>query len=365
MGGVHGPQAAADERETVDALEARAAPRAAARCSRSRCRRCSRAGDHRRVRIRCSRRWASDPAATLYAFFVEPLTTLYGWAELALKATPLAMIAAGLAAGFRANVWNIGAEGQFTAGAIAAAAWRSRCRTRQGMWVLPLMLPRRLRGRHGLGAIPAFLRARFGANEILVSLMLVYVADAAAGRCWCTGRGAIRRASTSRNPRMFSDAAMLPIDPARHAADARAADRVPRRRSACGSCCPRIACSGFRIRTVGAAPAAARYAGFARTAASSGSVLLIGGGLAGLAGHSRSPARSASCTPAMSPGYGFTAIIVAFLGRLHPVGIIPAALLMALFYLGGEAAQISVALPTASTGVSRACCCSSCSPPTS
>jgi general nucleoside transport system permease protein len=107
---------------------------------------------------------------------------------------------------------------------------------------------------------------------------------------------------------------------------------------------------GFQIRVVGQAPAAARFAGFSRTGLIWFS-LLAGGGLAGLAGAFEIAGPIGQLIPVISPGYGFTAIIVAFLGRLHPLGIVLASVVMALSYIGGENAQVEVGLPQAVTGV--------------
>ncbi len=108
--------------------------------------------------------------------------------------------------------------------------------------------------------------------------------------------------------------------------------------------------TGFQIRVVGAAPRAASYAGFSRK----GLIwltLLLSGGLAGMAGLFEVSGPIGQLMPTISPGYGFTAIIVAFLGRLHPVGILFAGLLVALSYLGGEIVQIELGMPQAITGV--------------
>jgi ABC-type uncharacterized transport system permease subunit len=107
---------------------------------------------------------------------------------------------------------------------------------------------------------------------------------------------------------------------------------------------------GFEIKVVGQAPAAAAYAGFSRNRIIWLS-LLVSGGLAGLAGLVEAAGPIGQLIPVLTPGYGFTAIIVAFLGRLHPLGIIASGLLMALSYIGGENAQVEVGLPQAVTGV--------------
>ena len=96
-----------------------------------------------------------------------------------LKATPLMLSALGLALGFRANVWNIGAEGQFIIGAICRRRRGARLpRTATACWLLPAMILAGALGGMAWAAIPALLRTRFNANEILTSLMLAYVAPA-------------------------------------------------------------------------------------------------------------------------------------------------------------------------------------------
>ncbi|MCB9968571.1 MAG: ABC transporter permease, partial [Geminicoccaceae bacterium] len=116
-----------------------------------------------------------DPIRALRAFFVDPLTSRYGLAELGVKATPLILIATGLAVGFRAGVWNIGAEGQLTLGALAGGSVALLFWNQEGWWILPLMGIAGVAGGMAWAAIPAFLKARFDVNEILVSLMLTYV----------------------------------------------------------------------------------------------------------------------------------------------------------------------------------------------
>ncbi|MBV9656433.1 MAG: ABC transporter permease [Acetobacteraceae bacterium] len=287
------------------------------------------------------------PARTLFAFFVAPLLSVQSLAELALKAGPLVMIAAGLATGFRANVWNIGAEGQLTMGAIAAggvalAFWDDDT----ARWILPAMCVAAVLGGMVWAAIPAFLKTRFGVNEILTSLMLTYVASLTLTSLvfgpWKDPEG-----FNFPQSRMFNDAETLPA--------------VAGTRVTIGTILSflvplglwvvtRYSIVGFEIKAVGLAPAAARYAGFSESR-TVWLVLLLGGGLAGLAGAFEVAGPIGQLIPQITPGYGFTAIIVAFLGRLHPLGIIPAGLLVALSYLGGEAAQVDTGLPRAATGL--------------
>jgi simple sugar transport system permease protein len=288
-----------------------------------------------------------DPLAALYTFFISPLLTLYGLMELLLKAAPLILIAVGLAIGFRANVWNIGAEGQLTmaavtSGGVALALWGEA-----GVWILPLICLAGIAGGMAWAAIPAFLKTRFGVNEILTSLMLAYVALLALSTLvygpWKDPQG-----FNFPQSRRFSDSSLLPLLLAGTRLNVGAIAALV---IAVGVwVLMTFTIIGFQIRVAGQAPAAARYAGFDRNRII-WFCLLVSGGLAGLAGTFEITGPIGRLIPVITPGYGFTAIIVAFLGRLHPLGIIPAGLLMALSYIGGENAQVEVGLPQAATGV--------------
>ena len=293
--------------------------------------------------------FGKNPLAAFNAFFVQPISTLYGVAELLLKATPLMVIATGLAIGYRANVWNIGAEGQLTLGALAGgglALWQS-----DAQWPAALLLPAMfiagaLAGM-GWAAIPALLRTRFNANEILTSLMLVYVATLMLS--WLV-HGPWRDPEGYNFPqsKLFADNALLP-------------NLLPETRLNVGFVLALVIVGvawifvrrhivGFEMRVAGLAPAAANYAGIsARRNIWLG--MLAGGACAGIAGVGEAAGPIGQLLPSMSPGYGFAAIIVAFVGRLHPLGIALASMLMSLLYLGGESAQMNLALPSAVTGL--------------
>jgi ABC-type uncharacterized transport system permease subunit len=288
-----------------------------------------------------------DPFAALYHFFVSPILSLYGLSELLVKATPLILIAVGLAIGFRASVWNIGAEGQLTLGAIFGGGIALWAWEQDGIWVLPMMCVAGILGGMLYAAIPAFLKTRFDVNEILTSLMLTYVATLLLSLLvhgpWKDPEG-----YGFPESRLFSPSALLPVilEGTRLHIGAVIALLV----AVAGWVMMSRTIIGFQVRVVGEAPAAARFAGFSQN----GMIwfaLLLSGGLAGLAGLFEVAGPVGQLVPIISPGYGFTAIIVAFLGRLHPLGIIAAGLLMALSYLGGENAQIAVGLPQAVTGV--------------
>src|SRR5437868_12887586 len=106
-----------------------------------------------------------NPVQAFYTFFVYPIRDLNGVAELLLKASPLMLIAVGLACGYRANVWNIGAEGQLTLGAIAGGGLALALQDVESSLVLPAMMVAGMLGGVAWAAIPAWLRTRFNANE--------------------------------------------------------------------------------------------------------------------------------------------------------------------------------------------------------
>ncbi len=288
-----------------------------------------------------------DPLVAFHAFFVAPIDDLYGWGELGLKVAPLSLCAMGLAVGFRANVWNIGAEGQLTLGAISGGGLALAFPDTESAWLLPGMIVAGVLGGMAWAAIPAFLKTRFNANEILVSLMLTYVATLLLSYLvfgpWRDPQG-----FGFPETRQFQDAATLPIvlEGTRLHAGLLIALAV----LALGWVFMMRSFLGYQIQVAGLAGAAAQYAGFShKRMVWIG--LLAGGGAAGIAGVGEAAGPIGQLLPSISPGYGFAAIIVAFVGRLHPVGILLASMLMALLYLGGEAAQMDLGLPSAVTGV--------------
>ena len=288
-----------------------------------------------------------NPWLATYTFFIDPIDTSYDVGELLLKASPIMLCAVGLAVGYRANVWNIGAEGQLIVGAICGGGAALAFQEVDTRWVLPVMLIAGMLGGMAWAAIPAFLRTRFNANEILVSLMLVYVASLVLS---LLVHGAWRDPEGFNFPqsKMFAEHALLPIlvpETRLHVGFLMAVLAV-----AAGLLFMRKSLPGFQMRVAGLAPAAANYAGISskRTVWMG---LMIGGACAGLAGVGEVAGPVGQLLPIISPGYGFAAIIVAFVGRLHPVGIFFASLLMSLLYLGGEAAQMKLALPSAVTGL--------------
>ncbi|MEO6566828.1 MAG: ABC transporter permease [Casimicrobiaceae bacterium] len=288
-----------------------------------------------------------NPWHALYVFFIEPVDTLYDVGELLLKASPIMLCAVGLAIGYRANVWNIGAEGQLIMGAIFGGGVALTFHDSTSPLVLPLMLVAGMVGGMAWAAIPAFLRTRFNANEILVSLMLVYVASFILSLlvhdAWRDPEG-----FNFPQSKMFADVALLPNMVAETRLNV--GFLLALAAVALGWVFMRKSLVGYQMRVAGLAPAAANYAGIsAKRTVWLG--MLIGGSCAGLAGVGEVAGPIGQLLPIVSPGYGFAAIIVAFVGRLHPVGIFFASLLMSLLYLGGEAAQMQLALPSSVTGL--------------
>lgn len=288
-----------------------------------------------------------DPLRGLQVFFWEPIRTPYALGELLLKATPLLLIALGLAVCFRSNVWNIGAEGQFVLGALAAGGVALLAGPDSGRWMVLAVLLAGVAGGMAWAGLTAWLRDRFHANEILVSLMLVYVAIQLLGFLvygpWKDPLGynfpqTKTFEAAARMPRLFEGSRVnigLPIALALAAGVWLYLFRT---------------LSGFAQQVGGLAPAAARFAGFSSRRAL-WIALLVSGGLAGLAGALEVAGPLGQLTPYVPAGYGFAAIIVAFVGRLHPVGILLSALLMSMFYIGGELAQSRLGLPKSITGV--------------
>jgi len=283
-----------------------------------------------------------DPVHAMRVFFLFPVKDLYGLSELLLKATPLMLIAMGLAVGFRANVWNIGAEGQFIAGAIAGSGVALAFDQTGGVWVIPAMMLAGTAGGAFWAAIPALLRSRFNANEILVSLMLVYVAQLLVS--WVVhGPWKDPMGFNFPQTRMFEDAAVL--SPLISGTRLTIAFPIAMAVLVAGYVFVHRSFLGFQMRVTGQAEGAARHAGFpVKRAIWIG--MLAGGATAGLAGLGEVAGPMGQLTEHVSNDYGFSAIIVAFVGRLVPVGIFLASLLMALMVMGGEQAQQYLALPS-------------------
>jgi len=288
-----------------------------------------------------------DPVRALQMFFWEPLKSSYALGELVVKATPLLLIALGLAVCFRSNVWNIGAEGQYIIGAVCASGVALLAEKDTGSWIVVAVILAGVLGGMVWAGITALLRDRFNANEILVSLMMVYVAVQVLG---------LLVYGPWKDPLGYNFPQTKNFD---------AVTRIPRlmdgSRMTIGVLFALLGVgmvwvflfrtrAGFAQQVGGLAPAAARYAGFSARQAL-WTALLVSGGMAGLAGALEVAGPIGQLTPYVPAGYGFAAIIVAYVGRLHPVGLVFSSLLMSMFYIGGELAQSRLGLPKSLTGV--------------
>ena len=282
-----------------------------------------------------------DPVQGLKVFFWEPIKSGYAWGELLLKATPLLLIGLGLSLCFRSNVWNIGAEGQYIMGAVLAGMVALQADADSSRWIVLLVLLAGMAGGMAWGAVVAWLRDRFHANEILVSLMLVYVAEQFLGYMVS---GPLKDPDGFGFPlsKMFEAAAEVP----KLFAGSRV--NIGLALALLGAVLLWLYLfrtrGGFAQQVGGMAPAAARYAGFSSRKAL-WLALLVSGGVAGLAGALEVAGPIGQLTLNLPAGYGFAAIIVAFVGRLHPVGVVFSSLLMSMLYIGGELAQSRLGLP--------------------
>lgn len=282
----------------------------------------------------------------VFAPVLDPLR----WPDLLIKAAPLILIGTGLSIGFRANVWNIGAEGQYVVGAIFATGVALATWDMAGFWILPLMLIAGAAGGAAWAAIPAFLRVRWKVSEILVSLMLTYVAIQLlyflVRGPWKDPQGfnfpQTRMFNSSQTLPMVAEGSLIHLGVPIAIVVAIVAWAVMGR-----------SLFGYGVRLVGMAPQAARHAGFSENR-TVWATFLIGGALAGFAGALEAAGPFGQLVPQFPANYGFTAIIVAFLGRLNPLGVIAGALLLAVTYVGGELAQTSAGLPQAAAGVFQA-----------
>lgn len=282
-----------------------------------------------------------DPLFGEFAFFYRP--------QLLIKGAPLVLIAIGLSLGFKAGIWNIGAEGQYIMGALFGAGVGLAFYPLEAWFVFPLMVCAGAFGGWIWAMIPAVLKVKFGTNEILVSLMLVYVAEQFL---------ASMSLGLLKNPEGFGFPGSRNLQQYPSAFNA---DLIEGTGMHWGVVAALIAVIfayvlltkhklGFAIRVTGEAPRAAKFSGVnpARLVLF---CLGMSGLLAGLAGMFEVSGPAGQVTIDFNVGYGFTAIIVAFLGRLHPIGILLAGLLMALTYIGGDIAQSQLGLPGAAIQV--------------
>ena len=291
--------------------------------------------------------YGKSPAAGFHAFFIEPLMSRYGIGEVLLKMGPLLLIAQGLAIGFRARIWNIGAEGQLLVGAILAGWIAIVFDGSTSILLLPLMILAGALGGMAWAGIAAFLRVRFHANEILVTFMLSSIA---LQLLYYLVTGPLKDPQGFNFPQSitFGNAALFPV--IMEGTRVNASLFLGLAITVAAWVLMQRTLAGYKLIVGGLAPGAARYAGFSASR-TIWICLLIGGASAGLAGVGEVSGPLGMLQRNISPGYGYAAIIVAFLGGLHPIGILISSALMALIYVGGDFARLSIGLPSAVTTI--------------
>jgi len=286
-----------------------------------------------------------NPWVTLHTLLIAPVSDLYGLSELMVKTLPILLCALGLAIAYQARIWNIGAEGQLLLGALAGSAVAVNIIEMESRWALVMVLLAGTLAGAAWAGVTAWLRTHFNANEILTSIMLNYIA---LNLLLYFVHGPLKDPAGMNFPESatFGDASRLPL-------------LMEEGRAHVGVYFALLALVvvwvllqrsfvGFQIKVLGLDKRAAGFVGF-REKRLVWLALLISGGLAGLAGVSEVAGPIGQLVPQVSPGYGYAAITVAFLGRLNPIGILFSSLLIALLYLGGESAQMTLNLPPAIT----------------
>jgi len=292
--------------------------------------------------------WAGAPVGRAYALLLEGgFGSRFAWSETLTRAVPLILTGLSVAVAFRARLYNIGAEGQLIVGALCGGGVAIACHDLQGGWILPAMLLAGAAGGALWGGLAAWLKTQFRAEETLTTLMLTYVAGFVLA--WLVN-GPWRDPDGMNFPQsvMFADPALFA--PLFDGYRVTAALLITLAVVLFFALYFRRSFLAYQLEVAGQAPAAARFAGFSAR----GGVwlsLLLSGMTAGVAGVAEVAGPVGQLNLNISPGYGFAAIIVAYLGRLSPLGMVLSGLLMALVYLGGEAAQVSLQLPAAITGL--------------
>lgn len=291
-----------------------------------------------------------DGPRAVREIFVTPIVASYKWPDVGRRAAPLILIALGLCVGNRAKVWNIGAEGQYVVGALAGTGVALATQGMTGAWILPLMVVAGIAGGALWAVIPALLKTRLQVNEILSSLMLVYVAlqllNYVVTGPWKdpNGHNFPQSAPFTADQTLPKMVFGTPFPPGLYVALALSlVFSIAMARSE----------FGLGVKLLGDAPKAARYAGFDAEGMVI-RVMLLSGGMAGLAGLLQAATQGGQLNLGFPSGYGFTAIIVSFLGRLHPLGAALAGIVLAITYVGGQVAQTVVHVPNATAGIFQA-----------
>ncbi len=290
---------------------------------------------------------AVDPLRAFEVFLIMPLSDSYNLGELMVKAAPLMLCATGLAICYRANIWNIGAEGQLLIGAVVCSYFAVQASEESSGLVMVLIVFSGVVAGACWAAIPTLLERYFNTNMILSTIMLNYVGLYTL--LWAVhGPLADPQGFGFPESALFADAILLPLIGEEGRASVSIVIAVAVAILAGVTLFKTL--PGFVIRVYGEDKAAARYAGFSSHKVVWG-VMLFAGALAGFAGAAEVMGPIGQLIPSVSPGYGYAAIIVAYLGRLNPFGIILSALFMGCLYMGSDLAQIELGVPTAITGL--------------
>ncbi len=294
---------------------------------------------------------AGENPLTAFAALAEgAMGSTYGWSEVAVKSCPLIITGLGVALAFRAGIWNIGAEGQLVAGALLAVWIGTRPLPLPSLIGLPLTLAAAVVGGGLLAAVAAFLKLRRNVDEVISTIMLNFIVLGLVGYLV---QGPLMEAAGrypqsdamldfARVPRLFSGMRV-------HLGLVAAILLVP----ACSFLLFRTR-FGYVVRATGANPTAARTAGLAIDRCTF-LTFVASGALAGLAGGIEVAAVTHRMYESFSPGYGYTAIAVALLGRLNPVGVMSAAVLFGILEAGSGSMQRVAGVSSALVSLIQAC----------
>jgi general nucleoside transport system permease protein len=291
--------------------------------------------------------WAGAPIRETYALlFAGGFGSRFAWSETLTRATPLILTGLAAAVAFRARLWNIGAEGQLYAGALAAVAVGG-LHGGSGFDVpatvlFPAMLAAAIAAGALLLLVPTFLRTRFGVDEVVTTLLLNFIVLLFVSMML---DGPMKDPTALGWPQSVALRDDLQLD-----------KLLPRTRAHVGlvyafalagllAFVMRYTTLGFEARAVGASARAAAFVGVpvARTIAI---VAAISGGVAGLAGAIEVAGRTGYVTLDMSPGYGYSGIVIAMLAGLNPLGVVAAAVFVAGVLVGADSMSRGVAVPT-------------------
>lgn len=288
-----------------------------------------------------------SPVRAFEVFILMPMSDAYNIGELLVKATPLLLCAIGLALCYRANIWNIGAEGQLLMGAVFASAVAVNADMDSGVGLLTLTIASGCIGGLLWAAIPTLLNRVFHTNIILTTIMLNYIGLYLL--LWAV-HGPLADPQGFGFPEsvIFEDGVLLPLIMTEGRATISSV--IALALALITGVMLYKTLPGFQLRVLGDDQSAARYAGFSSNKIT-WLVMCFAGALAGFAGAAEVTGPIGQLIPSVSPGYGYAAIIVAYLGRLNPFGIILASLFMGTLYMGSDLAQIELGLPTAITGL--------------